>query len=184
MSLVFITGIPGAGKSAVSQELKSRGCRTYGTDEDQLAGWYDKDTQQPVSMPSRKVWATPEWRERHNWHIDRAKVETLAAEAHADTIFICGTAANEAEVWDLFSKVVYLLIDEATLRYRLSNRTDNPFGKELRELEAILGWLRNAEADYTRFGAKIIDASRPLKQVVDEILSLVYDGNIPPGLKG
>ncbi len=172
MSLVFVTGIPGAGKSSVCRELKERGCRAYDTDQDQLAGWYDKSTHQPVSMPPREVWATQAWRDRHDWYLDRMKINTIAETSGAAPVFICGTAANEAQVWDLFSKVMYLLVDEPTVRSRLSSRTDNEFGKEPHELAAILGWLRTAKEDYTRFGAEIIDASRPLKLVVDDIISL------------
>jgi len=173
MSLVLITGTNGAGKSAVCRELKVRGFEAYGTDEDQLAGWYDKTTHLPVSMPPRDVWAKPEWSEHHDWHLDRSKLEALVERAQTKEIFICGCAANEAEVWDLFRKVLYLIIDEDTVRHRLSTRTDNDYGKELHELNAVLGWLQNARADYTRFGAEIIEASRPLAEVVDEILSLV-----------
>jgi shikimate kinase len=175
MSLILITGTNGAGKSAVYRELNARGFEAYGSDENQLAGWVDKTTQLPVSMPPREIWAKPEWAEQNDWRFDRGKLEVLAerARARAQKIFICGCAANEAEVWDLFSKVLYLIIDEDTVRQRLSARIENQYGKEPHELSAILSWLRNARADYTRFGAEIVDASRPLVEVVDEILSLV-----------
>ena len=182
MSLVFVTGISGSGKSTVRQELRSRGYEAWGTDEDKLSGWYDKQTGASVAMPPREVWATPAWREQNDWHLDRQKIEAIADRIGRSTAFICGTAANEGEVWDLFSQVFYLLIDEATLRSRISERINNDFGKEPHELEAILGWLRDAEANYTRFGANIIDASRPLGEVVDEILALIPDSAGKKGL--
>lgn len=174
MSLIFVTGSPGAGKSSVCQELKARGFQAYDTDEDQLAGWYDKRSGQPVSMPKREIWATSTWRDQHHWHIDRRKVEAIAANSQVACTYICGSVANETEVWNLFSKVLYLLVDETTVQARLSSRTDNDFGKEAHELAAIIGWLRNAEADYRRFGAGIIDATRPLEQVVNDIISLSH----------
>jgi broad-specificity NMP kinase len=174
MSLVFVTGSPGVGKSSVCRELRTRGLEAYDTDADGLAGWYDKSSGQSVAMPSREVWATPEWQGQHDWHIDKNKVEAIAKTSQRDPVFICGSVANEVQVWDLFSKVFYLLSDETTVRARLLSRADNDFGKEAHELAAILGWLRNAEADYKRFGAEIIDATRPLEQVVDDIVSLSH----------
>ncbi len=174
MSLIFVTGSPGVGKSSVCRELKIRGEQAYDTDGDGLAGWYDKSSGQSVAMPSREVWATPEWQNRHDWHMDRNKVEAIANTSQRDPVFICGSVANEVQVWDLFSKVFYLLADEATVRTRLLSRADNDFGREEHELAAILGWLRNAEEDYKRFGAEVIDATRPLKQVVDDIVTLSH----------
>ncbi len=44
-------------------------------------------------------------------------------------------------------------------------------GKAPEELAAILRWHADYEAAYRRFGAVIIDAARPLRDVVDEILT-------------
>ena len=45
------------------------------------------------------------------------------------------------------------------------------------ELAAVLGWQASYEADYRRYGAIIIDATRPLGEVV-EILAV--SANDPP----
>ena len=53
MGLIWVTGICGAGKSAVRGELRHRGYDAYGTDEDGMARWVkrlrgrDRAPQQP-----------------------------------------------------------------------------------------------------------------------------------------
>jgi hypothetical protein len=39
------------------------------------------------------------------------------------------------------------------------------------ELAAILGWNRTVRSRYEQFGATIVDATRPLAQVTDDILT-------------
>ena len=68
--------------------------------------------------------------------------------------------------------VIYLAIDEQTLRDRLASRTSNDFGKAPTELEAILSWHKVGETDYLRLGAAIIDATLPLHDVVDKVLEV------------
>ncbi|MBV9847124.1 MAG: hypothetical protein JOZ47_18955, partial [Kutzneria sp.] len=101
----------------------------------------------------------------------RAKIEALAARAHDTTAFLCGTVENEADVWDLFALVVCLVVDNETLRERLLTRTTNAFGKHPEELAAALGRNDGAECTYRRFGATIIDGTRPPAEVADAILA-------------
>ena len=82
----------------------------------------------------------------------------------------CGGVANDIEVWDLFSRVIYLAIDEQTLRDRLGSRTSNDFGKAPEELAAVLEWHKVGEADHRSFGAVVIDATIPLPEVVDKVV--------------
>jgi broad-specificity NMP kinase len=172
MGIVFITGSPGSGKTTVRDELRKRGHQAYDGDLDQLAQWYDKETQQPVALPAREVWATEEWRERNEWKFVRERFQAIAEQSGAAPVFICGSAGNDVEVWDLFSKVIFLNTTEETLRHRLATRTGNVFGKEPFELELIIGWTKGAEEAYRGFGALIVDASRPLQEVVEEIIDL------------
>lgn len=79
---------------------------------------------------------------------------------------------GEREIWHLFDRLFLLRVDEATLRERLATRTTNSFGKAGYELEDILMWHATAENAYRRFGAHILDAGRPLGDVVEEMLSV------------
>jgi hypothetical protein len=100
-------------------------------------------------------------------------VDDLKERSNKKDIFLCGTAANEDEVWDLFDKVFALTVDESTLKHRIETRTDNDFGKVPHELEDILAWQKTAESDYERLGAKIISTTQPIETVVDEILNSI-----------
>jgi hypothetical protein len=82
-----------------------------------------------------------------------------------------GIADGDGSVWHLFSKVLALVADIPTIRRRIDARP-NQFGKVPEELAAVLGRQASYEADYRRYGAIIIDATRPLDEVVDEILAV------------
>jgi thymidylate kinase len=171
MSLIYITGISGSGKSEVLKELKARGYEAYGTDEDEISAFYDNDTNEIlINPPAEAEERTPEWRSQYTWKMDRNRVEKLSKKANNKNIFLCGVAANENEIWDLFSKALALVIDEKTLKHRIDSRTNNNFGKVPHELESILEWQRSANDNYRKFDMAMIDATKPVQNVVDEIL--------------
>lgn len=170
MPLVYVTGVSGAGKSAVCDELTRRGYEAEDTDRGENAVWVNRKSgavTTPRAVPDVRP---PDWLEEHEWRVVPSKIEALAEGAGGRMVFLCGSAANENEVWHLFSRVIYLAIDEQTLRRRLVSRTTNDFGKSSNELEAILSWHKVGEDEYRRFGASIVDATRPLHEVVDDIL--------------
>jgi thymidylate kinase len=70
----------------------------------------------------------------------------------------------------IITTIMALVIDEETLRHRIATRTNNNFGQVPHELESILEWQRSATDNYRKFGMTMIDATRPVQNVVDEIL--------------
>lgn len=62
------------------------------------------------------------------------------------------------------------MVDDETLKHRITNRTENNFGQNPHEFALISDWQKTAEGDYRKFGATIVDATQPLEQVVDEII--------------
>jgi dephospho-CoA kinase len=171
MALYYITGISGSGKSSVRNELLKRGYEVLGTDEDALAYFYHNETGEAIKNDVSSEERTPEWRKNHTWKLLRSTVEDLVPEAQNETVFLCGTTANDAdEFWDLFTKVFALTINEDVLRDRIITRTTNDFGKSSHEMASVMEWQRTAEADYKKLGAVIIDATQPINQVVDDIL--------------
>ncbi|HMI09478.1 MAG TPA: hypothetical protein VK497_03745 [Candidatus Saccharimonadales bacterium] len=173
MSLIYITGISGSGKSAVRSELLKRGYEAHSTDEDEIAGFYNNETGQAVKNPDDPNDRTPEWRAHHTWNLSREAVETLAEKTMQKPIFLCGVASNDVGIGDLFSQVFALNISAKTLKHRIDTRTGNSFGKLPHEFESLLGWQKTAEEDYRKAGAIIIDGERSVELVVDEILSKV-----------
>jgi len=173
MSLIYITGNSGAGKSSVRKQLQKLGYEAHDTDEGDITSWRHKVTDKAVNRPTDTKDRTKEWYEEHNWKMSRRKVEELASRAVDKTVFLCGSTSNAGEMLDLFGKIIFLEIDKDTLRNRLMNRTDNDFGKSPDELNNILGWHKSFEDEYRRYGAEMVDASRPLPNVIDDIIEVI-----------
>ena len=174
MSLFYVTGLSGAGKSAVLDELVARGHEARGVDEDGYADWIDRVTgaveDYAEDEPGFDFHA---WYRSHNWVLSAGRIAALAAEAQAlgRPVFLCGVADGDRAVWHLFDKVVALVIDVPTMRRRIAGRS-NVFGQSPEEMAALVGWHAGYEEGYRRFGAVIIDATQPLDRVVDEVLAV------------
>ncbi|HUD06252.1 MAG TPA: AAA family ATPase [Candidatus Saccharimonadales bacterium] len=179
MSLFFITGIAGTGKTTVWQELKSRGYEAYDVDESGLAKWQNKETGYVHPKSSvKKEQRTREFLESHSWNVSRQEVEELAVRAKDKDIFLCGAVTNEIEIRDLFKLVFALMVDNKTLKHRLLTRVGNAWGKQPHELEQTLVWQHDANEAYKKFGDFIIDSSRPINDVVNDILKVVNDEHL------
>ncbi len=169
MSLIYITGNSGAGKSSVRNELQRRGYEAYDTD-DGLTAWHHKTTNKVVERPTNEKDRTKEWYEAHDWKMSIEKVKELATKAKNKPIFLCGSPSNADEMLDLYDIVICLTVDKDTLQKRINSRTDNDFGKAPDELKNILGWHEAFQNRYRGYEAIMIDANRPLHEVVDDIL--------------
>jgi uridine kinase len=176
--LVWVTGNSGTGKSTVCGVLRARGHVALDADEDGFSRWTDRATGEVVVDPPCPV--PGGWLDRHGWAIVRERVETLVEESRLRIAFLCGSAENEAEVRDLFDLVVCLVIDEDTLRHRLATRTTNAFGQHPEELAAALKWNPRMRAIYENRGATVIDASKPVTEVVDSVIDAVRDRSPHP----
>ena len=167
MALIFITGVPGSGKSAVERLLRKMGYESY--DADSIGAAYNIQSGAVVKVPPAEE-RTPEWFQAHQWRVQRERVEQLEQASRAKPIFICGTASNEEELWDLFDQVFILRIDEQTLRQRLHSRVDNDYGKNEHELQEILDKHKASARKFSLPKVTAVDATQPLEAVVSEIL--------------
>ena len=174
MALFSVPGLSGTGKSAVLSELRARGYHARGVDEDGYADWINRAAGTPDDFPRD----APDldlhaWYQAHDWVLSRERIDVLsrAAVRLGKPVFLCGVADGEDTVWHLFVKVLALVADAPTLKRRIADRTGE-FGKAPEELAAILRWHLGYEAAYRKFDAVIIDATRPLGEVVDEILTV------------
>ncbi|MFD5827180.1 AAA family ATPase [Lentzea sp. NPDC060358] len=167
MSLVWVTGTSGAGKSSLCGVLRERGELAVDADWEGYNRWVDRVSGQVVVDPPDPV--PPGWLDRYGWRIDRAQVERLAARTREADGYLCGCVENEEEVWDLFDVVVCLVIGDDVVRSRLRGRTGNSFGKHPEELAAALQHNSHVEGDYRRRGAVIVDGTLPLEEVADAV---------------
>ena len=155
----LVEGLSGAGKSSVYEELIRRGYKAISTDR----AWKfhrNPDTGLPggPSHYDNAVW-------------DQQKALRELESPEPDVLFVCGSSRNRDRFLPYFTKVFNLRIDDDTMRRRLEERTNNEFGKQPEEVELM---LRLNRSDEKPAGAIDVDASQPLRQVVDELLRLAH----------
>lgn len=173
MALIFITGISTSGKSTIASELQKRGFEAYDTEHNGISAWFNKQTGKRAAefgeMPER----TPEWLNQHQWLIDTNWVAKMVAKAKAKPIFLCGGSANEPEIRALCQKVIWLKTDEATIRQRVNNPRDHDYGTKPHELARAIEGNKQKESEYEAYGATMVDATKPIDRVTDEILEKI-----------
>jgi dephospho-CoA kinase len=172
MPLIYVTGIETAGKTTACQELKIRGFEAYDIDKG-IAHYYNKTTGTRSEWLSSAEARSEDWHNQNDYIMDRAHVERLAEQAQTKPIILCGTTQNDEAVLDLFDKVIYLSLDEATLKQRMAARQPNEFAFAENEKQAILSWHKSSEEAYRKRGATMIDASQPVEQVTKQILAAI-----------
>ena len=158
MKAYLIEGVSGTGKTSVCEELKKRGYKAVEADEE-IAHYADPKTGLPTE---EKI---PD-----NWIWNEEKFNKALQQEGDGPIFICGGAMNQEDFKHHFEKVFTLHIDNETLKHRLSNRTNNDFGKKPDELALQLEWNKGAIKYSKERGTVLIDATRPIEIVVDEII--------------
>jgi hypothetical protein len=150
--------------------LATSGDHILAVDKDGLCRWFENRSGAEVSMPMDPSRRDDGWFAHNTYRLPPDTVRRLAAEGGDGVGFICGTVANDDEIWDLFTAVVSLSVDAETVRRRLAERV-NSFGSTEDELQRALAWHANLDADNLRFGAILIDASRPVADLVDHLLT-------------
>ncbi|WP_311245664.1 AAA family ATPase [Microbacterium sp. WCS2018Hpa-23] len=145
MARVLITGMSGVGKSSVVALLGDRGVSTIDTD---YGSWKTQDGL---------------------WDVVRM---TALLHENCDLV-VAGTVENQGYFYDRFDHVVLLSAPEAIILERVQGRVTNPYGSTEAERAEIRENLRSIEPLLRRGATREIDASRPLVDVAEEIMSLV-----------
>jgi adenylate kinase family enzyme len=177
MSAVQIAGCSGAGKSTVAAMLARRGLVSIDADaEPLLARFVDPGGAVVAKQPTAPDLA---WLAQHSWAWDPARLDELIRDAAPATLYVCGGADNQHEVADRFTQVFLLEIDEPTMLARLDARQDHhDWGRIGETREYLRRKLPVLQNHLRSSGAIVIDARRPLDQVVDAILCRTQP--IPP----
>lgn len=171
MSLIYIKGTPGSGKSTIHSELQELGYESHDADDDDIGSAYNNATNKKVDYPSYTP--SEEWFAAHSWRLIPEAIELLHQRAQDKVIFLCGTASNEDELWHLFDRVLFLDIEETALRKRLAERTNNSYGKAEHELKLIIEKYHNDRIKRDREGVLVINAELPIDEVVKSILQIM-----------
>ena len=168
MKKFFITGVSGVGKSSVAEKLSQKGI--YAIDIDAIEGlcqWVDNDT---FKIDQWHPGMTNEWYQKHKYICDKEKLTNLMFN-YKDVVVVVGLPSNHYELLGLFDKVFLLQCKEETFIKRLTERTNNDFGKHDLEKENILSWYKNFETKMLKKGAISINANPPIIDVVANIIS-------------
>lgn len=170
MKIYYITGVSGSGKSAVCRELTNRGFLAYDGDENQITGWKEKKYGKFVNAADRIPGPNGSKIELYEWFMSKDRVMELSKTKDHEVMFICGTANNRYEFWNLFEAVFCLTVDEEILKHRLATRKSNDFGKDPQDLLDILSWHKSSIETDKEAGAIIIDGNKDIETVVDNII--------------
>jgi dephospho-CoA kinase len=169
----LVTGNPGSGKSALSQELARRGVSAIDPDHDPELSYFENDAGDKVLLVDTPNDPDQQWLESHRWVWSRARmVERLAGSD--GPVFVCGIALNLEQFLDLFEQVFLLQIDEATQEARLvAHDTANPPGRNEPGRQAIRNGRPIFEERVLRLGAIALDGTAPTAAIADELLNLI-----------
>jgi thymidylate kinase len=153
----LIEGLSGTGKTSVCDELQRRGHHAIHGDRE-LAYRGDPETGEAIEGFGH---------EHHIWDVE--KVRSLVADRSHAATFLCGGSRNFSKFIHLLDAVFVLEVDLPTLHRRLDERPDEEWGGGVpTERELIVRWHQTKE-DVPQNGI-VIDATAPVKHVVDEIL--------------
>jgi hypothetical protein len=155
----LVENVSAAGKTSVCLELNRRGYQAVNGDR-HLAYQGDPETGEATDTASH---------EHHIWDVGR--VRALVADRQEPVTFFCGGSRNFAKFIDLFDEVFVRDIDLKTLRRRLDQRPQDEWGSKPSERDLVVRLHRTKED--IPDGGVLIDATRPIADVVGEILSLV-----------
>jgi shikimate kinase len=141
MTRVLVTGMSGAGKTTVLDELRRRGHLTVDTDYD--------------------GWTTPDG----SW--DEPRMDELLAR-HSE-LMVSGTVENQGRFYDRFEHVVLLSAPLDVLIDRVSRRTNNPYGKTPEQQAEIAQYVESVEPVLRRGATLELDGRRPVAELADVI---------------
>ena len=172
MPFIYITGCAGSGKSTIQKELLILGYDAHDEDDPDIGSAYNKQSNKAVKVPTAEK-RTPKWFSEHEWRLLPEALHELKQLSTQKLVFLCGSAVPEDQAKDLFDKVVFLDIDDQTLRKRILSREGNDYGKTGAELQMILETSKTLKKVYEKNGSIIIDASWPQELVLANVLQTI-----------
>ncbi|QQR40574.1 nucleoside/nucleotide kinase family protein [Devosia rhizoryzae] len=162
---ILIEGVSGSGKTTVATELERRGFHVVHGDRT-LAYQGDPQTGAPLDPAASAVEDLAFINDHHIWPVD--EVKAIIADRTHEVTFFCGGSRNHDQFVHLMDAVFLLEADWPTIESRLLLRRDE-WGSEPAERE-MTRHLHKKRQDLPKVAISI-DTTRPLREVVDEILA-------------
>jgi shikimate kinase len=163
--LVYITGVPGSGKSTVGNELRARGYSAIDVDDD-IAAWVSRDTGEVLKDPPAFEARTPSFYCSHDYRYQVDKVAQLAERSADSVCFLCGCAGGEDAISHLFARAFFLHVEPDELRGRLLNRTTGRFAEasqasRVAQVQRVLPYRAQLEETWIDDGLELINSMQP-----------------------
>jgi len=152
VTVVFVTGMSGTGKSAALGELARRGHLVVDTDY----GAYAEDVPSSDAGDRQQLWRED-------------RIEALLDEPREGVLFISGCVSNQAKFYPRFDAVVLLAAPPNVILERVASRESNAFGKREAERDRILDDLAKVEPLLRAGATAEIDTRAPLEEVADAL---------------
>ena len=162
MNNYLIEGLSGTGKTTVCQELQKKGYNAIDADK-VFAYFRDPETGLPTKEETQ-----------FNLMWDKEKVHKTLNDTTVPT-FVCGGLVKMKldKFMPYFKKTFILHVDNDTLRSRILTRKNNDFGKDPEDLARQFEWNKGVKEYAQQKGAILIDATKPIQEVVREIIGYV-----------
>jgi shikimate kinase len=167
MKRVLITGMSGTGKSAVIQELASRGYPAHDLDTAEWSEWIDADPSDSLTPVEGKDWV---WQEN--------RVRELLSGPEEQMLFVSGCAENMGRLFPLIDCIILLSAPLETIVERLETRSLNGYGHAAEERRKVVELIATIEPLLRKSADQEIDTRRPVHATVDRILRI--SGGLPP----
>ncbi len=139
VTIVFITGLSGVGKSSVLKQLEKEGYRVVDTDY----GYTTKVTRDGME---ETIW-------------DAGKISELLDTHKNHPLFISGCYSNQGEFYHHFDHVVLLTAELDVMLARIEGRVNNDFGKNPNERFKIIQDHKNVLPLLEKKATTLIDTT-------------------------
>lgn len=166
VSSILITGWSGSGKSTLCRELVTEGKRALDTDDEKLGlcSWVIIDTELDVGRKFPPDYSAT----KYDWRWSAETLRSLIA--RNPDAFFCGNANNSFEFYPLFDFIFILDVTEAEQRHRMTARTEHDYGKDKATQDMVIRRQKTLLSRAISLGAIPIDANRPPKDILVDIL--------------
>lgn len=118
MTILFVTGLPGSGKSSSLEKLKHQGHNVIDADDGYVKNISSGNTEETV--------------------LDKDNIVSLLKENPKSDWFIAGVYSNQYQIYKHVDLVVLLTVEHNELLKRIDTRTTNNYGKTLEERKEII----------------------------------------------
>lgn len=177
MALVYVSGVPTSGKTAIVNELGVRGYEAHDTDDPNhsgIAGWHNLETGEYVAGFNELV-LTPDVLETHIWRLTDGTLMRFRSEAYERLIHLCGALREPEDIIAASDHIIWLATNEETIRERFKLSREVEWGQEEWQVQRTIERNQLLEREYRQIGAVIVDATQPLNQVVDSIIAVTAE---------